>query len=223
MAIAFDAAANSVTINGPSSVSLVITPAGVNRVMGIGVFHDNPSTISSITVNGVAATFVRANTAGSGSYTNELYYIIAPATGLITVTCTFTGAAFGSMCALNLTGCKQSLQPNAHGGVNAASAASATAPYTSTIAPTWAIGFFEANQGSALGVGANTTSRAQLNDGVFGYSIMITSTSADQTPAGAFSQIGTWGSTGCGGVAMAITDVDAVAAITRRTIHGIIR
>ena len=215
MALAFNAAtASTSSINGASTMAITHTATGANRIAVIGVFKDNPSTVSTVTYDGVAATFVRTNTVLNGNYSTEIWYIIAPATGAKTVRVTFTGAAFGAMACLTLTGAKQSAQPNANGGANAATATSATLTMTTTVAPTWCVGFFQSGQTSTLGVSTNTTSRAQWNDTYYTYSIMITSASADQTPAGSFSQIGTWSSNACGGSGLAIQELNAVGATT---------
>ena len=113
-AIAFDAAASTMTTNAASvSWSHTVGTGATILVVGLALEDTTSSflTPSSITYNGVALTAVPSSAATSGSSTfdgTRLYYLLSPPSGVHTVSITFAGAvnnvAVGSISLSGTTG-----------------------------------------------------------------------------------------------------------------------
>lgn len=99
------------------------------------------STVTGITYNSVAMTYIRTDT-DTTYYTwrSTLYYLIAPATGAHTVAVTYSSSIqTGGGGAISLTGCKQSGQPDAHNGAHAWSSKPATVDVTTVADNCWVV------------------------------------------------------------------------------------
>jgi hypothetical protein len=115
--IAFDATSNSGQYSNVSSYSWSHTCTGTNLLLAFGDSHYSSTdyTVTGVTYNSVALTYIRSDFAGSRRST--IYYLIAPATGAHTVAVTLSGTVYtGCGGVVSYTGAKQSGQPDAHNG-----------------------------------------------------------------------------------------------------------
>lgn len=127
-AIGLDAVSTFEVTASTTTATWSHTVAGSNRFLWISIQYrggggTNPAT--GVTYNGVALTFIRADsgtgTNTGGIYRNELWYLIAPATGAHNVIVTFTGDTSSTngrvaLAAVSLTEVDQSNPINIHGG-----------------------------------------------------------------------------------------------------------
>lgn len=120
MAIAHDADSNS----GAQTVATFTwlhTCTGSNLLLAVSVVikDTSTSTVSSITYNGVALTFIRRDRLTVDALTSELWYLKGPATGSNTISVTLANApataAFGG--AVSLTGVDQTSPLDASNGL----------------------------------------------------------------------------------------------------------
>ncbi len=122
-AIAFDAARSGHNGGGASSVSWShTTGSGSNRIMIVGVsIRVATVTVSSITYGAQSLTFLRADTHSSSTIRSELWYLIAPTSGIATVTVTLSGVsrAVGGSC--TFTGVDQASPIDAGNGATGSS------------------------------------------------------------------------------------------------------
>lgn len=108
-AVAFDASGSSTETGQDNSISATITTAGANRILFAGVHTaPNSDTVSSITHNGVAMTTNPLGRICTNVYCVHVFYLVAPATGLQTVTATLSGSTSNkSMTLISFTGAHQ--------------------------------------------------------------------------------------------------------------------
>lgn len=94
MALAFDAVASGVGLGaGPFTYSH--TCSGSNRALFVKVsYYDTSDSVSAVSYNSVAMTFIPGSKVSNGQYTVEWYYLVNPATGSNTVSVTMTGSVF---------------------------------------------------------------------------------------------------------------------------------
>lgn len=115
MALAFDASSIKAFTAG-SPVTLSHTCTGSNRILIVFVFDSAGSThgTTGVTYNGVAMTQIgTAQTYPSGAVSStSAWYLIAPATGVNTISVATTTASSTSIISMSYTGAKQSGQPD---------------------------------------------------------------------------------------------------------------
>jgi len=130
MAIEFDAASSLQQIDPPvTSVTFAFSTTGSNRLLLVGVLQvaTGSDVVSSVTYNGVALTRINTVTFLNGNRRNNLYYLLAPATGSNNCVVTLSSGIDNSRIhAFSYTGVRQSDQPDA------SNTNSHEMPYTST-------------------------------------------------------------------------------------------
>lgn len=95
MALAFDAVASGVG-SGVGPFTYSHTCSGSNRALFVKVsYYDSGDSVSAVSYNGAAMTFISGSKIANGQYTVEWYYLVNPATGSNTVSVTMTGSVFG--------------------------------------------------------------------------------------------------------------------------------
>jgi len=119
MAISFDASSqgyNDGTGSTTSSISHTVG-SGSNRLLIVSIFHqDTDQTVSGVTADGVAMTFLARTSFGSGGTARkiEMWYLLTPNVGSQTITATFTGNTnWRSLIATSYFGVKQTDFPDA--------------------------------------------------------------------------------------------------------------
>jgi len=148
----------------------------------------NTQTVTGITYNGVAMTAVgNTNTGSNNSY---LYYLIAPATGVHTVTVSLSGSGPVSGASSSYTGVYQGLIDSS--STNANSATSISQATTTVTDNCWLVSGGSTGASTAT-AGANTTVRLTSGSTFHCY---LTDSNAAQTPAGSKSQAVTCSSGG---------------------------
>lgn len=92
--MAFDAVASGVG-SGAGPFTYLHTCSGSNRALFVKVsYYDSGDSVSVVSYNSVAMTFVPGSKVSNGQYTVEWYYLVNPATGSNTVSVTMTGSVF---------------------------------------------------------------------------------------------------------------------------------
>lgn len=200
--IQFDAATNSgyksaaAEPDGIYSWSHTVS-TGSNRylVVGVSMLSVAGSSVTGITYNSVAMTFIGAVASVSGAIRSELWGLVAPATGANTVEVTLSAALDSAAGAVSFTGVNQSLPFEAYNSATATNvgAADATVNVTTVADNDWVVDCV-ATSDTAITVGAGQTQRNNVT-GALGSGAM--STEGPKTPAGA--------------VTMSWTDVGAAA------------
>ena len=116
-AITFDAASqlNGVSGTGPHTWDHAIA-AGNNRLLTVLVCgRNNNRTISDLTANGVPLTQAKRVTDGSTMWA-EVWYLVAPPTGTVTISATVSGLGSTSFYAASFRGIEQSSPVDTSGG-----------------------------------------------------------------------------------------------------------
>lgn len=184
MAIAFDAATGPTkTVAGaPNPLTFVHTCTGTNLILFVGVTDQSGVTnnITSVTYNGVSATKIDEQQNGVGDGDTYLYYLIAPATGLNTLSVTRTNTANDMIIyAASYTGAKQSGQPDASS--KGASTGTASQAVTSIADNCWAVlCWYSRGDTSSAGSGTTLRTNATNQGGMF-------DNNTAKTPAGSIT------------------------------------
>jgi len=181
MAIAFDAESNSAaggwTGSNGTTLSWSHTCTGTDRILLVGATgyytSGGPRSVTGITYNGVALTKINSinGTADGISQSNDLWYLVAPATGSNTITITWSGAAqYASGSGMSYTGVAQTspIDSNATGQSSSTGSGAATSLTLSTTvvnASCWVVGYVEA-RGGVISAGTATTLRGK-NDSAY--------------------------------------------------------
>lgn len=108
--VAFDNKTTFNGTNGTSTNSGAFTAAGANRLLTACVaWRDDggPTTVSTITYNGVAMTELAAVVGTGDSYRLKFYYLINPAVGSNTFSLTMSGNAYRAVNVASFTGVHQ--------------------------------------------------------------------------------------------------------------------
>src|SRR2546425_4783859 len=118
--IAYDA--SSGTSGSAASFTFALTTSGASRllVVGVTIRTDAAQTVTSVTYNGAALTFVRADAVGA-SVRSELWYRVAPATGSNNVVVTLSASAKAAAGAISFTGVDQTTPVDAQNGATGTS------------------------------------------------------------------------------------------------------
>ena len=160
--IAFDAASNSGYQATASTYNWAHTTSGNNRylVVGVSLLSVIGSSVTGITYNSVAMTFLGAVASVSGAVRAELWGLIAPSTGSNSIEVTLSTGLISAACAVSFTGVNQSVPTE---GLNTATAtnvgaADATVDVTTVATNDWIIDQV-ATDDTAITVGAGQTSR----------------------------------------------------------------
>ena len=207
--IAFDAASNSGYQATASTYNWLHTCTGSNRylVVGVSLLSVVGSSVTGITYNTIAMTFLGAISSVSGAVRAELWGLAAPATGSNSIEVTLSTGLVSAACAVSFVGVHQSSSTE---GLNTASAtnvgaADATVNVTTVADNDWVVDQIAAND-TAITVGAGQTSRNNVTGAV---GSGADSTEGPKSPAGS--------------VTMSWTDVGAtvtwsIAAIALRPV-----
>lgn len=179
--IAFDTASNSEYQTG-SSYSWLHTIGGQDRILivGISMLSVAGSSVSSITANGQAMTKLRHDVSVSGTVRTELWYIVAPATGSITIAVTLSTALDSVAGGISLKGVDQVSPVDAENG-GTGLGDPATINVTTVKNNCWVVDVI-ATADTAITVGAGQTQRHNIS-GALGSG--AGSTEGPKTPAGA--------------------------------------
>lgn len=177
MAIAYDASAGSST-GSASSLTYSHTCSGSDRILFVFVCRGNTQTISSVTYNSVAMTFI-AESIVAGSQPVAVYYLVAPATGANNVVITLSGATFIFSSSSSYTGAKQTGQPDGS-NTGKASGTSHAISVTTTADNSWGVAAYRAEGDGVTSAGSGTTLRN--NSG-----IQLYDSNGPKTPAGSLT------------------------------------
>lgn len=161
--IMFDAASNSGYQATASSYNWAhVTSTGNNRylIVGVSLLSVAGSSVTSITYNSVAMTFLGAIASVTGAVRSELWGIVAPATGSNNIAVTLSAGLISAACAISFTGVHQTSPVE---GFNSASAtnvgaADATVGVVTVATNDWVVDQV-ATDDTAITVGAGQTSR----------------------------------------------------------------
>lgn len=184
MAIAFDTAGSQYAASS-ATATVNLTASGADRVAILFVITGNDAggtRLSSITVNGSAATFVRKNQLGATASHMYMYYYIAPPTSSVAYTATCADATDDTeIHALLYTGAHQTTPVDSNVFVSAAGNLTAT---TTTVADNaWLV---SCGRNTSIGpptAGTGTTARNTPSP-----ALAISGDSNDaKTPAGSYS------------------------------------
>ena len=182
MAVAFDSASGaSFTYPAAATATLAHTISGSNTFLMVYVTSgiNTSDYISGITWNGTALTRAEYNVFyGGGSFTHDLWYLLAPETGSHNIVVTNSTNQRNGIVAMSFTGAAQSatVQPNgsAKSG-NGSSVTSFTLTDSSTIddcllvggiTPEYDRGDMSAASGSIIRAASGTSNRAMTADAV---------------------------------------------------------
>lgn len=118
------------TYGAVASVTFPKTCTGSNLLLEVAVQLRNvpvlDKSVTGITYNGVALTFVRRDIQGGGNVASEVWILVAPATGGafdVVVNFNIAGNVGGVVAARSITGARQSAQPDANNGASGATLA----------------------------------------------------------------------------------------------------
>lgn len=181
--IVFDAASNSGYQAAASSYSWNHTCSGSDRYLVVGIsMLSLAQTVSGITYNSVAMTFLGAKNSVSGACRVELWGLKAPSTGTNSIAVTLTGAIASAGNASSYTGVNQTSPIEGFNSAQATNvgAADATVNVTSVADNDWCVDVV-ATDDAAITVGAGQTQRGNVT-GAGGSGAM--STEGPKTPAG---------------------------------------
>ena len=142
LGIQFDSASNSGYQAASSSYSWSHTCSGSNRFLSvdIAVLSVLGTTVTGITYNSIALSFLGSKTSGTGSDRIETWGLIAPATGSNTIAVTLSASVASSGVAVSYTGVHQTSPTegfNSNEGTNGGSPADATVDITSVANNCW--------------------------------------------------------------------------------------
>ena len=102
------ASSTGVVNNNTSSITLSHDGGtGTNRMLVVQIAEQYSISVSSVTYNGVSLTKLGAQLDGGSSIQSEMWYLIAPATGVNNVVITFSSFTDAVVRAVNLTGVNQ--------------------------------------------------------------------------------------------------------------------
>lgn len=141
MAISFDAASNSAvqTISNPYSWSHVCTGSNLFLAVDVEMLSVPGTTVTGITYNGVAMSFIGARSTVSGAGRVECWGLIAPATGSNTIAVTLSASCTSISTAASYAGVNQSTATEGFTSNQATNggAADATLTITTTTDKCW--------------------------------------------------------------------------------------
>lgn len=202
--ITFDAASNSGEQLAQSSYNWNHTCTGTDRylIVGIGMFS-LAQTVSSITYNSVALTFLGAQNSVTGAARVELWGLVAPSTGSNSIAVTLTGAINSGGVAESYTTVHQTFSTE---GFNSAQAtnvgvADATVNVTTVADNDWVVDIV-ATDDTTIAVGAGQTQRNNISGTV---GAVGNSDEGPKTPAGSVTM--SWTNIG----ALATWSIGAIA------------
>lgn len=218
--IAYDAASNSGEQLADDSYTWNHTCTGSNRylVVGIGMLS-LAQTVSSITYNSVAMSFLGAQSSVSGAARVELWGLIAPSTGSNAILVTLTGAINSGGVASSYTGVHQSSPTEAFNSAQATNvgAADATVAVTTVADNDWVVDVV-ASDDTAITVGTGQTSRNNIAGTV---GAVANSDEGPKTPAGAvtmsWTNVGAAATWSIGGIALRPTTASSLNFIPGNT------
>ena len=131
--IAFDAASNSGYQAATSTASWSHTCTGSSRYLLVGVsMLSLAQTVTGITYNGVALTFLGSQNSVTGAARTELWGLVAPASGTNTIAVTLSGAIAWSGNASSYTNVNQAVPTEAWNAAQATNVGAADATVTVT-------------------------------------------------------------------------------------------
>lgn len=167
--ISFDVASNSGYQAAASTYNWLHVCSGSNRylIVGVSLLSVAGSTVTGITYNTVAMTFLGAISSGAGAVRSELWGLIAPATGSNSIAVTLSASIVSASCAISFTGVHQTSPTE---GLNSATAtnvgaADATVNVTTVATNDWVVDQV-ATDDTAITVGALQTSRNNVTGAV---------------------------------------------------------
>jgi hypothetical protein len=161
MAISFDAASGGPYHLAGSTLSWSHTVgAGQNRILFVGVALFAVGTVSGVTLGAQNFTFLRADAVSN--YRSEIWYLVAPTSGVGTITVTLSASLASTALAASYAGVDPAIPlEGSNGNVRSGLATSATVGVTSTSDNDWIFDVVSAQTTS--GVTASQTQRAQNN------------------------------------------------------------
>ncbi len=205
----FDAVSSSALANTTNTISWTHTVgSGSNRLLaGCAYSRDTvagDTVLSSVTVNGLAATIVRQDSDNAGSsstFRSALWYLVNPGAGSNTIVLTWANplASYGVGSAISFTGVDQASPLDAQAGATSVTVQSADPSNSvTTVANHALIMDCVLDSSSGAVVGAGQTERVNTTTTV-GVDSTLISTTSDKTPAGAEAMnwtigSGTWAS-----------------------------
>lgn len=129
MAIAFDAVSNSAYTSTTTKSASHVISGGANGYLVVFIYHEGGTTVSSVTYNSVAMSFV-TNTAYNVDANKRLdvYELVNPSSGSNSLSFTLSGSAYNGFQAISYTG----VDPITPREVTGVSAPSGT-PTTNTV------------------------------------------------------------------------------------------
>lgn len=164
--IAFDAVSQSSVDAASSPLAFNHTCTGSNLLLIVGVGASS-DVVTGVTYNGVAMTqLIKLNDQGQGySY---IYGLLAPATGVNSISIAWTGTSSVRGIGASYTGVRQSSLPDATNSQYNASTTSLTTTVTTVANTTWAVCVTRATTAIAAGAGQtlrdNTVTNFTLGD-----------------------------------------------------------
>ena len=179
MAIAFDSSQLNQTTN--SSATFSHTCTGSNLILFVVVGTHATTVITSVTYNGVGMTSVVGPLSSPGNnFTENLYYLINPATGANNVVVQVSTSDQIASCSASYTGVSQTGFPDASGTAGPTSVVGSFTQSLTTVANNcWMV--WGAYSGESHTAGANTDIR---EDDQLYYGVFIADTNSAQTPGG---------------------------------------
>lgn len=159
--IAPDADSNSTYQAASSSYSWNHTCTGSNRYLVVGVsMLSLAQTVTALTYNGVAMTFLGAQNSVSGAARVEMWGLIAPSTGSNTIAVTLSGSIASEANATSFTGVDQTTPTEGFNSAQATNVGAADATVNVTVSTTQAFVIDQvATDDTAITVGAKQISR----------------------------------------------------------------
>lgn len=168
MAIALDAASTISAQAATTSLTFSHTCTGANRILFVyaGNQQGTPS-ITGVTYNGVAMTFI-ARTDSQSNERTELWYLVAPATGANNVVISVSGSSKIAGGAISYTGAAQTGQPDSSNvSPSPTSGTSVTVSTTVVASGCWLVGCGVTGN-ATIAAGTGMTQRAnRAGDGSF--------------------------------------------------------
>lgn len=156
MAIAFDAYTGASGTG--TSLTTAHTVTGSNTILFVGTFYQVNESVSSITYNGAAMTFIARQTQESDTRNIELWYLINPATGAHNVVTTGSASSYRENHISSYTGAKQSSQPDSSASPTASSTTTFNMSTTVVASNCWLLAFAR-NDSVNYSAGTGTTLR----------------------------------------------------------------
>lgn len=202
--IAHDADSNSGYQAASSGYTWSHTCTGSNRYLTVGVaMLSLAQTVTSITYNSVAMTFLGAQNSVTGAARTELWGLVAPSTGANTISVTLSGSIASAGVASSYTNVHQTSPTESFNSAQATNvgAADATVDVTTVANNDWAVDMV-ATDDTAITVGAGQTVAGNVT-GAGGSGAM--SYEGPKTPAGAITM--SWTNVG----ALATWSIGAIA------------